>query len=488
VKDFNTSMDEVFLISTNAGGIGLNIPSANRVVIFDLKFNPIQEQQAIGRAYRIGQEKPVYVYWLLFDGTVEKLLQNQAVFKTQLQSRVVDKKNPIAWAEKTRDYYADPKLAIRQSMDSFRGKDNVLNSVLQSGVGITSIDVTDTFEEQEPEEQLNEEDRKEVDALIKRNQLRWQNPEEYKRQEQEERERQYVHPLAADIVRAHERPRLQPRHVVPVGDRSDQHTSDTGPNPGPALQTRLFVSTSLRPSGFEGRGQEVQTTRSKHFGVPDTPRGMAEFSTGVELPSLGANADDRQDGAVEPLGPQEQVDGAHDRNYALSTARGLHPQIRDNTRPRHEPKASEFSILPIMGAATGFRTPLTPRQTKELKGDGLPPLQGDAQKLVEILRAAPCPPGVPNQTKLAHTIASQVADKLRSDGVTGLPARQKWRKYHGMAEEPGYANLLLTKVLSPTDFVTMSDDELVKKRNTHVPKLGNSSSSLESGRHNDPNV
>ena len=123
-KDFNIGKVNICLISTRAGGTGLNFHGANRVVIMDENFNPTWEQQAIGRAYRIGQQKPVYVYRLQAAGTFEAIIQNQGLFKEQLATRVVDKKNPTRSATKgTGAYLFEPKPVLQDDLKGSIGKD-----------------------------------------------------------------------------------------------------------------------------------------------------------------------------------------------------------------------------------------------------------------------------------------------------------------------------------------------------------------------------
>lgn len=53
---------EVFLLSAKAGGVGLNLPGASRLVLFDSDWNPASDIQAMARIWRDGQKKDVYIY------------------------------------------------------------------------------------------------------------------------------------------------------------------------------------------------------------------------------------------------------------------------------------------------------------------------------------------------------------------------------------------------------------------------------------------
>ncbi|KAI8830991.1 SNF2 family N-terminal domain-containing protein [Chytriomyces cf. hyalinus JEL632] len=112
IDDFNNPEKgfDVFVISTVAGGIGMNATSANRVILLDLGWNPSGEQQAIARSYRYGQTKNVFVYRLLTFGAFEEKIFINNVHKMKLATQVLDNKN----IEKTtikaemKQYFVDP--------------------------------------------------------------------------------------------------------------------------------------------------------------------------------------------------------------------------------------------------------------------------------------------------------------------------------------------------------------------------------------------
>lgn len=84
VDTFNSDATQfVFLISTKAGGVGLNITSANKVVIVDPHWNPSYDLQAQDRAYRIGQTRDVEVFRLISLGTVEEVVYARQIYKQQ---------------------------------------------------------------------------------------------------------------------------------------------------------------------------------------------------------------------------------------------------------------------------------------------------------------------------------------------------------------------------------------------------------------------
>jgi len=72
IELFKSGEVSVFLISLKAGGVGLNLTEADSVIIYDPWWNPAAESQAADRAHRIGQDKPVFVYKLITENTVEE--------------------------------------------------------------------------------------------------------------------------------------------------------------------------------------------------------------------------------------------------------------------------------------------------------------------------------------------------------------------------------------------------------------------------------
>ncbi|CAK9145858.1 unnamed protein product [Ilex paraguariensis] len=104
VDDFNSSPSkQVFLISTRAGGLGLNLVSANRVVIFDPNWNPAQDLQAQDRSFRFGQKRHVVVFRLLAAGSLEELIYSRQVYKQQLSNIAVSGKMEKRYFEGVQD-------------------------------------------------------------------------------------------------------------------------------------------------------------------------------------------------------------------------------------------------------------------------------------------------------------------------------------------------------------------------------------------------
>lgn len=88
IERFRSGRVSVFLISLKAGGVGLNLVEADTVIHYDPWWNPAVETQATDRAHRIGQDKPVFIYKLLTEGTVEEKILALQERKRQLAEGV----------------------------------------------------------------------------------------------------------------------------------------------------------------------------------------------------------------------------------------------------------------------------------------------------------------------------------------------------------------------------------------------------------------
>ena len=84
VEQFQSGKFPIFLISLKAGGTGLNLTAADTVIHYDPWWNPAAEMQATDRAYRIGQDKPVFVHKLLCQDTVEERIHRLQIEKAKL--------------------------------------------------------------------------------------------------------------------------------------------------------------------------------------------------------------------------------------------------------------------------------------------------------------------------------------------------------------------------------------------------------------------
>lgn len=96
VEQFQSGEAPVFLLSLKAGGTGLNLTAADTVIHFDPWWNPAAESQATDRAYRIGQDKPVFVYKLIARGTLEEKIQQLQYEKSRIAAGILEE-NTADW-------------------------------------------------------------------------------------------------------------------------------------------------------------------------------------------------------------------------------------------------------------------------------------------------------------------------------------------------------------------------------------------------------
>ena len=117
----------LFLLSIKATGQGLTLTAANRVIMFDVNWNPSWEEQAQDRAHRIGQTRDVDVYRLVAEGTVEEQIYLRQIYKLHLKQDTFE--------EQDETHHAAPRIFRGVQGDKHRkgelfGTENLFRFVL----------------------------------------------------------------------------------------------------------------------------------------------------------------------------------------------------------------------------------------------------------------------------------------------------------------------------------------------------------------------
>lgn len=193
-KHFNSPDNpraRLFLISTRAGGLGINLVAANRVVIFDVSWNPSHDIQSIFRVYRFGQTKPCYVYRFIALGTMEEKIYERQVTKQAISKRVIDEQqidrhynqNDLQELYK---YELEPDDEVREI--PILPKDRLFAEMLQKYEDmIWKYHEHDTLLENKEEETLNEDERKQAWEEFEQEKTRPQFVSYYPQQQQQQR-------------------------------------------------------------------------------------------------------------------------------------------------------------------------------------------------------------------------------------------------------------------------------------------------------------
>lgn len=138
VEDFRATANGVLYVATRAGGVGINLSCANRVIVMDASWNPGDDAQAVSRCYRMGQTKPVYVYRLIAESTLEEGIYRMNVKKQNLTSRVLDEQEALRIYSRDEVMQFAASVEDQEALDAgaLAEQDPCLLSLLSDGWGI----------------------------------------------------------------------------------------------------------------------------------------------------------------------------------------------------------------------------------------------------------------------------------------------------------------------------------------------------------------
>lgn len=151
IDSFNTDPEvRIFLLSTRAGGLGINLTAADTCIIYDSDWNPQQDLQAQDRCHRIGQTKPVMVFRLVTANTIDQKMVERAAAKRKLEKMIIHSK-------KFKSH--DNRNSLKREMEAISAQEllDLLNS--QDHQGVVDRGTEAVFSE------------KELDALLDRSDM-----------------------------------------------------------------------------------------------------------------------------------------------------------------------------------------------------------------------------------------------------------------------------------------------------------------------------
>ncbi|KAI9887515.1 MAG: helicase [Watsoniomyces obsoletus] len=168
VDSFNRSSADAcfaFLLSAKAGGVGLNLIGASRLVLFEADWNPSTDLQAMARIHRDGQKKPVSIYRLLLGGGIDEKIWQRQITKMGLADSVIDQKASASsfTVEELRDLFTldlESTCQTHNLLGCHCGGQGVRQAVSEGtpGQDIEVVDLVGDSDDEDHDEEENEQD------------------------------------------------------------------------------------------------------------------------------------------------------------------------------------------------------------------------------------------------------------------------------------------------------------------------------------------